>query len=52
MDAPSRSRRSGGKCDGKPCARRSALGTKLTVLLLLVALFLIVFVTGVIRGLG
>ena len=52
MDAPIRSRRGGGGCDGKPCARRSVLGAKLTVLLLLVFLFLIVFVTGLVRGLG
>jgi hypothetical protein len=52
MNAPIRSLRRGGSCDRGPCARRSALGIKLTVLLVLAALFLIVFVTGLIRGLG
>ena len=36
----------------EPWWRRSALGAKLTVLLALFVLFLIVFVTGLLRGLG
>jgi hypothetical protein len=52
VNAPIRSRRREGSCDRGPCAPRSALGTKLTVLLVLAALFLIVFVIELIRGLG
>ena len=52
MNAPIRSRRREGECGEGPRACRSAFGTKLTVLLLLVALFLILFVTGLVRGLG
>ncbi|WP_158413941.1 hypothetical protein [Halorubrum sp. GN11_10-6_MGM] len=47
--------RSGQREDGsgrRPCRFRSPLGTKITVLLLFVVLFLWVFVAGLIRGLG
>ena len=46
-----RSQWGGGKRGERP-GRRSGLGTKLAVLLLLVALSLIVFVTGLVRGIG
>lgn len=52
MNTPIRSRRRDGECGEGPRACRPSLGTKLTVLLLLVALLLIVFVTGLVRGLG
>jgi hypothetical protein len=44
--------RGGGNRDRGLCARRSALGTKFTVLLLLVALFLVAFVAGLVHRLG
>jgi hypothetical protein len=52
VNAPIRSRRRDGECGEGPRTCRPALGTKLAVLLLLVALFLIVYVTGLFRGLG
>ncbi|WP_160163105.1 hypothetical protein [Halorubrum californiense] len=52
MNAPIRSGGGDGKCCGGSRGLRRASGTKLTVLLLLATLFLIVFVVGLVRGLG
>ncbi|QKG92480.1 hypothetical protein HPS36_06325 [Halorubrum salinarum] len=52
MDAPIGSQQSGEGRGRSPCARRSALGIKLTALLLFVALLLLAFLVAMIRGLG
>ncbi|WP_158598861.1 MULTISPECIES: hypothetical protein [Haloferacaceae] len=53
MDAPIGSQQSGEGRGRSPCARRSALGIKLTALLLFVALLLLLaFLVAMIRGLG
>ena len=51
MNAAVRSRRPRGDRDGRSFGRRSTIGMKLTALLVLVALLVIAFVTGLARGL-
>ncbi|WP_158293446.1 hypothetical protein [Halorubrum sp. SS7] len=52
MDAPIGSQQSGEGRGRSPCLRGSGFGSKLTTLLLFVALVLLAFLVGLIRGLG
>jgi hypothetical protein len=51
MTAPIRSRRPREGRGKRPCGRRSALGIKLTALLLFVALLLLALLAALVRGL-
>lgn len=52
MDAPIRSRRPGEGRGRRLCARRPALGVKLTVVLLFIAVLLLAFLGALLRGLA